>query len=157
MPLKGTQMHHVTTRTTNFSDLPGPKESFGLNELHFYELLAQLRTKDELWDEIKRHNEADQAANDVSQERHSKFELMERTQRYLEIPIILKDVKNKEYLGVSLTISSEQASATNNQGSGSSDVVKHGIRSSTFNTLQPATGVKMVLQQILDRQTTSDE
>lgn len=127
MPLMGEEMDHVTARTTNFSTSKLSVEAeqeqvFGLTEVQLYEMMALQKTNDEMWNETMSSKDDD--------EKDLKFEWMNQSRNYLDIPVILKD-KDGDYLGV------------RKQDVNSSDMFRL--------TLQPAKGVKFVLSQLLDR------
>lgn len=127
MPLMGEEMDHVTARTTNYSTSKVSVEAeqedvFGLTEVQLYEMMLLQKTNDDMWNE--NINSKDDADKDL------KFEWMNQSRNYLDIPVILKD-KDGDYLGV------------RKQDVNSSDMFRL--------TLQPVKGVKFVLSQLLDR------
>lgn len=123
MPLMGVEMDHVTRRTTNFSTAAAKEdEGFGLTGVQMYEMLALNKSNEELWKD---------SCNGDESEKDAQLELIESCRKYLELPIVMKD-KDSEYLGLS-----ESTVET-------SDMFRL--------ALMPATGVKLVMSQLLDRE-----
>mmetsp|Transcript_26406 Transcript_26406/g.39033 ORF Transcript_26406/g.39033 Transcript_26406/m.39033 type:complete len:262 (-) Transcript_26406:314-1099(-) len=129
MPILGTEMDHVVTRTTNFStvDQNDQKEiEKGLTAYQLFELLSGKRPSEDFLF----------AFSNKREERDEKLKLIELGRNYLQIPVLLKDSKTKEYYGVK-----------------SENVKDAGI---SHSTLQTATGVRLVLSKRADGQETAD-
>lgn len=121
MPIMGEEMDHVTRRTTNFATKGAEESDFGLTEVQMFEMLALEKSNMQMWAEGGGLDDA---------EKEAQVRLIESTRKYLDLPVIMKD-KDKEYMGMY----ADQVK--------SSDLFRL--------TLQPATGVKLVLSQLLDR------
>lgn len=124
MPIMGEEMDHVTRRTTNFATAAAKdveEGDFGLTEVQMFEMLALEKSNIQMWAEGGGIDDA---------EKEAQVRLIESTRKYLDLPVIMKD-KDKEFMGMY----EDQVK--------SSDLFRL--------TLQPATGVKLVLSQLLDR------
>mmetsp|Transcript_30198 Transcript_30198/g.34409 ORF Transcript_30198/g.34409 Transcript_30198/m.34409 type:complete len:260 (+) Transcript_30198:22-801(+) len=124
MPIHGTKRDHVVNRTTNFSTRNNEEEKekkTGLSEVEFYVMLTSEKSAKDFLKGL-----------DNKEELREQQDLIEMSQKYIEIPTILKDTKEIEYLGVAANQLQE------------SELEQF--------TLKPATDVKLVLSQLLDRE-----
>jgi hypothetical protein len=82
---------HDTKRTTSFSYRSDADETFRLDVVAFYPLLAQTNSVDQLYQQL---------SSGVSKTPESDMEKLHDTIRYLQLPLIMKDVQDNSYIGV---------------------------------------------------------
>ncbi|GAX15494.1 hypothetical protein FisN_8Lh206 [Fistulifera solaris] len=82
---------HDTKRTTSFSYRSDADETFRLDVVAFYPLLAQTYSVDQLYQQL---------SHGVSKTFESDMDKLHDTIRYLQLPLIMKDVQDNSYIGV---------------------------------------------------------
>ncbi|GAX18985.1 hypothetical protein FisN_8Hh206 [Fistulifera solaris] len=82
---------HDTKRTTSFSYRSDADETFRLDVVAFYPLLAQTTSVEHLYQ---------QRSSETSKASESDMEKLHDTIRYLQLPLIMKDVEDNSYIGV---------------------------------------------------------
>lgn len=123
MPILGTEMDHVVTRTTNFSTLDRNNEKEmgkGLTEEQLFEIICGEKSLEDFLN----------TSGNNKKESDEKLALMKCSRNYLEIPVVLKDLKTNDYFGV----------------------ISQSIKEQEFThpSLEVATGVRLVMSQRVD-------